>query len=112
MLGAGLEQVHLVVLDDDLGLDDLEALRAEAVGEVVVDVGAVVPHPQRILLGGDRCGWNVRLRSRPVHASHTLSHVLLLLFMLHKDPLFYAQSELLCYCSASPTLEVRGARRR
>src|SRR5712692_9879272 len=43
MLRAGFEHVHLVVLQDDLGLNDLQALRTEAIGEVVVNIRPVVP---------------------------------------------------------------------
>src|SRR5712692_240619 len=50
MLWTGLEHIHLVVLQDDLGLNDLQTLGAEAVGEVVIDVGTVMT--SRIYLFG------------------------------------------------------------
>jgi hypothetical protein len=42
MFGAGFEHVHLVILQDHLGLNDFQALRAETIGEVVIDVGAIM----------------------------------------------------------------------
>jgi hypothetical protein len=42
VFGAGFEHVDLVILQDHLGLNDLQALRAETIGEVVVDVRAIM----------------------------------------------------------------------
>jgi hypothetical protein len=38
MLRAGLEHIDLVILQNNFGLDDLQALGTQAIGEIVIDV--------------------------------------------------------------------------
>jgi hypothetical protein len=49
MLRAGFEHIHCVVLQDDLSLNDLQALRTEAIGKVVVNIRPVMPGRIRFL---------------------------------------------------------------
>jgi hypothetical protein len=58
VVGAGLEHVDLVVLQDDLGLNDLQAGGTETVGEVVVDVWPGVH--KRNFLGVESCCYHLR----------------------------------------------------
>src|SRR2546430_15955936 len=62
MLGTGLEHIDLIVLQDDLRLNHLETLGTEAIGEVVINIRAVMPLHQRIIWRGngyslDRNNW-------------------------------------------------------
>jgi len=49
MLRTGLEHIYFVVLYDDFGLNNFQALVAEAVGEVVIDIGAIIPLHQWVV---------------------------------------------------------------
>jgi hypothetical protein len=42
MFGAGFEHVYLVVLQDHLSLNDFQAPWTKAIGEIVVDIRAIM----------------------------------------------------------------------
>ena len=49
MIRAGLEHVDLIVLQDDLRLNHLETLGTEAIGEVVINIRAIIPLHQWVI---------------------------------------------------------------